>query len=120
MLYALSYGQFTVLSRAADRGWKRKTLLPPMRIKKNSRNCKYKMGPKINTFSFFNIKSNGKHIKIHFCKYQVSTNINKYQQIHKNSNRDQQISITNSININKYQQQFIIFVEKLLKNIFMK
>ena len=64
-----------ILSRAAGGGGKRKTLLPPMRIKKNSRNCKYKMGPKINTFSFFNIKSNGKHIKIHFCKYQISTNI---------------------------------------------
>ena len=87
-----------ILSRAADRERKRKTLLPPMR-KKNRLNCNSKMGPKINTFSYFSYKNTWKTYKNTCVRYQKSTNINQYQQISSNINKYQPIST----NINKYQ-----------------
>ena len=103
MVYRILYDMYDViLSRADNRQRERKTLLPHMR-KKNSRlNCNSKMGPKIDTFHTFYIKTNGQPIKTHACgiKYQrISININTDQQISTNINKYQSIST----NVNKYQ-----------------
>ena len=98
------------MSRADNRERKRKTLLPPMRKKTNRLNCNSKMGPKINTFSYFSYKNKWKTYKNTCVRYQqinkyqpISKNIIKYQQISTNINKYRPIST--NININSYQNK---------------